>query len=450
MIRLRTFLIGGILLCPGALAAGEQIDFSELVEQVQGLHKREAAVRERRAAEFLARKDRQQRLLKDIRKRLAAEKARAESLKRRFSGNEEEIRKLTQALQDKVGNLGELFGTVRQVAGDFQAHARESLVSAQYPQRSAWLDRLARSSRLPDVNELEKFWLLLQQEIQESGRVFSFPFEVVGADGTSRQRRVTRIGLFTAVSGGRYLQFQPESGKLVELSRQPPDADQETAAALERAAGGMTEAVIDPSRGSLLGLLVQTPTLMERIRQGGLIGYIILALGALGLVIVLFRLAWLGLVGLRVRAQIRSPETPRENNPLGRVLAVAAANPDEALDELEMQLDEAIVREMPGLTRGQALIKLLAGVAPLLGLLGTVTGMILTFQSISLFGTGDPRLMADGISQALITTVLGLVVAVPLLFMHTLISTRSKALVQILDEQTAGLLVTLRQSRPGR
>ncbi|MGD2076509.1 MAG: MotA/TolQ/ExbB proton channel family protein, partial [Gammaproteobacteria bacterium] len=328
-----------------------------------------------------------------------------------------------------------------QVANDLQALMRDSLVSAQYPGRAEWFDRVATSKKLPDITELERFWLLMQQEIAESGRVVGFPAEVVAADGVTASREVIRVGVFDAVSNGRYLSYQPESGRLVELARQPAGRLRATAEALASTPERYAPMIIDPTRGALLGLLVQAPTLMERLHQGGIVGYIIVALAALGLIIVVQRLVWLALVSRRMRRQLADTQTPRDDNPLGRVLRAGQALAGTDMETLEMQRDEAIMRELPSLTRGQSLLKLLAAVAPLLGLLGTVTGMIVTFQTISLFGTGDPKLMAGGISQALVTTGLGLSVAIPLLFLHSLIVSRSRALIQILDEQSALLLL---------
>jgi len=372
---------------------------------------------------------------------VARERARSAALKQQFETNEQELQSLERELQTRSGNLGELFGTVRQVANDLQSLMRDSLVSAQYSGRAEWFDAVATSKKLPDITELERFWLLMQQEIAESGRVVSFPVEVVAADGVSTTREVTRVGVFNAVADGRYLSYLPESGRLVELSRQPARHQRAIAAALTETREGYAPMIIDPTRGALLGLLVQAPTLMERLHQGGIVGYIIVALAVVGLMIVIQRLVYLTLVQRRVRSQLADPESLCDDNPLGRVLAAGKALPSDDIETLEMQLDEAILREVPRLIRGHSLIKLLAAVAPLLGLLGTVTGMILTFQSISLFGTGDPKLMAGGISQALVTTGLGLSVAIPLLFLHSLIASRSRALIQILDEQSAGLLV---------
>jgi len=159
----------------------------------------------------------------------------------------------------------------------------------------------------------------------------------------------------------------------------------------------------------------------------------------MGFIFALYRLYELMQTGQKMAAQLLS-DTAAIDNPLGRVIKDAESHHSPDIETLELVLDEAITREVPVLEKGLGMIKLLAAVAPLLGLLGTVTGMIETFQSISLFGTGDPKLMANGISQALVTTMLGLCIAIPLLFLHSLLASRSKALVQILDEQTAGII----------
>jgi biopolymer transport protein ExbB len=148
-----------------------------------------------------------------------------------------------------------------------------------------------------------------------------------------------------------------------------------------------------------------------------------------------------------MQAQIGAP--PRADNPLGRVLRVYEENQSADVEKLGLKLDEAILKETPALERGIMLLKVLSVVAPLLGLLGTVTGMIKTFQAITLFGTGDPKLMAGGISEALVTTVLGLVTAIPLLLLHSVVSTRSKNLVQVLDEQSVGLVAERAEGHRG-
>jgi len=221
---------------------------------------------------------------------------------------------------------------------------------------------------------------------------------------------------------------------------QPSRHLQKVASSFASQDSGYAPMTIDPTRGGLLSMLAKTPTLVERVQQGGVIGYIIMAIGVFGLLLVLLRLTGLGRVAGQMKEQLANPGEAVNDNPLGRVLLAAGDAGERDIDAIELLLDEAILRETPALQRGLGLLKLLAAVAPLLGLLGTVTGMILTFQSITLFGSGDPKLMAGGISQALVTTVLGLIVAIPLLFSHTLLMSRSRTLIQILDEQSAGLI----------
>jgi biopolymer transport protein ExbB len=262
---------------------------------------------------------------------------------------------------------------------------------------------------------------------------------VVDADGTEHEQQVVRIGPFNVIADGRYLQYVPETGQLAELPRQPARRHLATVRDFEVATEGLLGVAIDPSRGSILSLLIQTPGLGERIRQGGIVGYVIITLGLVGFAVAMQRLSHLWSVTRRMKAQAarRGAST---DNPLGRIRRVYEENPATDVETLELTLDEAILAETPSLERGNAFVKVVSVAAPLLGLLGTVTGMIQTFQAITLFGTGDPKLMAGGISQALVTTVLGLTVAIPLLLIHALLSGRSRALVEVLEEQTAGII----------
>lgn len=144
-------------------------------------------------------------------------------------------------------------------------------------------------------------------------------------------------------------------------------------------------------------------------------------------------------MGGKVKRQLKNDKA-QQDNPLGRVMAVKDKYPEADTETLELKLSEAILREVPRITRNLTFIKIISVVAPLLGLLGTVTGMINTFQAITLFGTGDPKLMAGGISQALVTTVLGLVVAIPMTLLFATLNTRSKNLVHVLQEQASGII----------
>jgi len=435
-------LLGCCLLifsCLPALA-DHPTDLDHLLRQVKQANDRESSVRHEREKQFLSEKADRQALLEELRQQVEQQRSRGEQLKQQFADNETALQTLQKELTAKTGNLGELFGTVRQSANDLHALLQDSLVSAQFPGRAEWFDALGKSKKLPSVTELERFWLLMQQEIEQSGEVSRFQAAVTDAAGITHTEQVVRVGVFNAISGNRFLRYLPDSGRLVGLSRQPARYDRKLAASFARQQSGYAAIIIDPTRGGLLGLLVQTPTLPERIQQGGAVGYLIISIGVLGMLLAIVRLGYFSWVARRVKQQLLEPDAPQDSNPLGRVLLAAGNAQDRDIDATELLLDEAILRETPTLQRGLGLIKLLAAVAPLLGLLGTVTGMILTFQSISLFGTGDPKLMAGGISQALITTVMGLVTAIPLLFLHTLLTSRSRTLIQILDEQSAGVV----------
>ena len=143
--------------------------------------------------------------------------------------------------------------------------------------------------------------------------------------------------------------------------------------------------------------------------------------------------------GRAVKAQ-SSAKKPNANNPLGRVMKVGNDNLDKDIETLELKLAEAIMSERPAIERGINVVKIISVVAPLAGLLGTVTGMIVTFQQITLFGTGDPKIMAGGISQALVTTVLGLVVAIPTTLAHSFLQSSARSVVDVLEEQATGIV----------
>ncbi|MBY4678246.1 MotA/TolQ/ExbB proton channel family protein [Marinobacterium arenosum] len=440
-------LVGGLLLAcllvvPQAHAA-DSLD--NLLNEVRQFQRQDGAENRSREQAFSKTLAEQQQLLSDSRARLERARQRQEQLKAQFDGNEAELQTLEERLRQRSGQLGEVFGVVKQHARELQGQLQDSLVSAQYPQRDQTL-AFADSKRIPTLQELETLWYSLQQEMTESGRIQRFETELIAADGSRQRREVVRVGSFTAVAvDGSYLNYLPGGQQLVELPRQPAGGVVAEAAAYAKGQGEVL--LIDPTRGALLALLDKMPSLSERLQQGGAVGYIILALGLIGLLVAAWRLLQLARIDTGVRAQLKRAE-PSERNPLGRVLQ-AADRTGLPLAELELRIDEAIVRELPGLERGQTLIKLLAAVAPLLGLLGTVTGMIGTFQSITLFGTSDPKLMAGGISQALITTVFGLVVAIPLLFSHSLLSSRSRRILQILQQKSLGRLAEHREQQTG-
>ncbi|SDS81634.1 biopolymer transport protein ExbB [Halopseudomonas sabulinigri] len=398
----------------------------------------EAQMRAREQAFVQEQGRQQQRMAAAVRERDQLQ-ASADALDARFKQQSEALAAVKAELSERSGNLGELFGVVRQGAGDTRSQWQDSLLNSRFPERLKELDALAQSQRIPQVEQLEQFWYRLQQDMTASGEISRYEAPVVDRHGQTRAQQVVSVGPFVALSEQQYLSYQPDSQQLVSLERQPDGTGLIADFVGPREA--LADLWLDPSRGSVLDQLQRKPQLLERVMQGGIVGYVIIVLGVLGILLALVCLFWLQGVQRRVDRQAADLDNLQANNPLGRVLSVIGSHPRlEELDTLELKLDEAILKETPALERWQGLIKLLAAVAPLLGLLGTVTGMIATFQAITQYGTGDPKLMADGISQALVTTVLGLVAAIPLLFMHSLVGARSKALIQLLEQQSAGLI----------
>jgi len=441
----------GWLALPGTLVAQETLN--ELLRAVEQAADAEARIDQQRLQRFRQERARQQQLLQEARAELRAEEQRSNRLNERFDQNERRLVELSEILNDRLGNLGELFGVVRQVAGDVRSALNDSLVSAQFPGRTGLYEELAERSDtdLPSVDELRAMWTGMVREIAQSGQVVRFRADLINADGQAESNReVVRVGVFNAISDGKFLQWDTSQGMLLELPRQPPSRYQSLAADLQRAAPGTAEDMaVDFTRGDILAQVVRAPDLRERVRQGGTVGMIIIVLGALGLLFSIWKGIMLFLKGNAIKRQIGKDEASK-SNALGRVMGVYEDNPDADVETLELKLDEAILRETAPLEAGLPLIKVLYVVAPLLGLLGTVVGMIVTFQQITLFGTGDPRMMAGGISMALITTVLGLCVAIPLTVIHSLLQSRSRELIQILEEQAAGIIARIAEQGHGR
>lgn len=445
--RCTWILFAASLLASLGAAAQESINsMDELLQSVREQGQQTSATNKRREQEFAQKRDQQKAILTATKASLAAEEARGVSLKQQFDQNEKELETLSETLRIRVGDMGELFGVVRQVAGDTKGIVDDSLISAQYPDRGEAASRLAQSKGLPSIEDLRNLQLLLMEEMAESGSIVRFNATVQDAAGHSDDREVVRIGVFNAITANEFLTYDSSDKSLQVLPRQPAGRYVNRAKDLFAAESGTVAMAIDPGRGALLGQFIQAPSFLERVDQGGLVGYAIIAIGMIGLIIALVRLLTLLSVGGKINRQLKS-ETSSDNNPLGRILGVYDKNSDIDTETLELKLDEAILRETPKLEKLQGIIKVFAAVAPLLGLLGTVVGMIKTFQIITLFGTGDPKLMAGGISQALVTTVEGLVVAIPLVFLHAIISGKSRGLIEVLEEQSAGIIARHSEQR---
>jgi biopolymer transport protein ExbB len=434
-----TLLLASTVVAQAATA----ISLDELLQQVKSGRVTDAAENKARLDEFRANRAAQNTALRNERAEQKRQEQLSAQMERQFEVNDERIIVLEKQFQDRLGGLKELFGVLQQASGDARGNFEASLTQVQFPDRTDFLlefaQKMGQSNKLASLEEIERLWFELQREMTETGKVATFNTSVVDASGVEAVREVTRIGAFNVVSDGKYLEFVPETGRLVELQRQPQTRYTGRIGDLTGASSGQHAIGLDPTRGQLLSLLVQSPSLMERIAQGKTVGYVIITLGIFGLLMAIWRLLFLASVGAKISRQSKNLNNPTADNPLGRVLGVGGDGGTD-IETMELKLGEAILRETPKLNAMLPLLKIIAVVAPLLGLLGTVTGMIVTFQAITLYGAGDPKLMAGGISTALVTTVLGLCVAIPMVFLHTLVNSRAKRMTQILQEEAAGML----------
>jgi biopolymer transport protein ExbB len=445
MKRLSLILAFGLLSVGFGVANAQEQDaasMSELLNLIERGQARDSQEARQRESTFTQQRNQQQTLLNRARAERTRQENESARLEQLFENNNTRIVAARAALDERLGALKELFGVLQTVAGDTQGRFNASLTNLQYPDREEFLvalgSKMASATELAQIEDIERLWFELQREIYESGKVVRFNHQVTTAAGEQIEAEIVRVGSFNLISDAGYLEYK-EDGSVVELPRQPESRFAGSASDLFDTDSGTVGFGVDGTRGGILALLVETPTIMEKVDQGGIVGYCIISLGLFGLLIAIWR--WLGLSSdsRKVSAQLKK-DSAGTDNPLGRVLAAYESNQGADTETIELKLSEAALKEMPGLTKGLLFIKVISVVAPLMGLLGTVTGMIKTFQVITLYGAGDPKMMAGGISQALVTTVLGLVVAIPMVLLHTVVSGQSRKIVNIIQSQSAGLI----------
>ena len=381
--------------------------------------------------------------LKKINNKLKTDLKNAEDLSQRlinqFDQNEKILAELEEKLTLKLGNLGEMFGVVKQVSGQTRGEFKNSITNIDNPARDLFLKNLAESKKLPDLSDISALWVELVKEIRNAETIKVFKTNVLTADGNNDELEVLRIGTFSITHEGMFLKHLVETNQIEFLPSQPAGVSKRKLKNLQNDPEGTFTIDIDPTRGAILEKLIQKKNLFQRIADGGLVGYVIILLGLAGVALASERIYVLRKVLQSIKDQ-ENNENVSNNNLLGLLINTAKDNINESLDSLELILDEKIQSITPSIQVRVKAIKLIATVAPLLGLLGTVIGMIETFQAITLFGTGDPKLMAGGISQALVTTMLGLIVAAPLLFMHSYAENYSNTIIAFLEEKASGIV----------
>ena len=440
----KTLLIILAAFCVNLNAQEGAKTLDQLLEFVRQGQIDEALENKQREEKFLAEKDNQARALSGAKKERTKEEQRSDRLEKIFEKNRETIAIKREALNEAKGSLTELFGHINSTAGDMRENFSSSIISSQHPNRGEFLTILIeklKGDSLPTIAEIERLWFEIQREMIESGKIVTYNTTVATPSGDEIDVDVTRVGSFNVVTDeGEYLKYSDDS--LSILPRQPDSSFVSWAEDLAELDEGYTRFGVDPTGptgGSLLAAFIDTPTLGERWRQGKQVGFIITLVGIFAIGLATWRFIVLRGIGIKVHDQLES-SIASDNNPLGRVLMVADQNTGADVETLELKMNEAVLKEIPEIENSLTLLKIIAAVAPLLGLLGTVTGMIITFQSITIFGAGDPKTMASGISSALITTVLGLIVAIPTLLAHTIVNGKAKGVIHVLEEQAAGIV----------
>ncbi|WP_084418440.1 MotA/TolQ/ExbB proton channel family protein [Henriciella litoralis] len=445
-------VMGSAITFTAPAVAQNNVSLSDILNRVQQDSQQMSAEDSRRLQEFRQEAAEQERLMAGARSDLNAAEARGRALSSEFDANERQLGELQAELETQAGDFGELLGQFRTAAGETMPIIRESLANFEYGGRAEKLAEVSEARSLPSREDLDALPKAMLQEMiaQSEVKAFTTPVSGAGPEGEVVDTELMRVGVFTAATTDdvRFVEVMTDgdSPYLRVLKAQPGGSFRSAMQKLINAdEGEVVITPVDPTKGQLFAVEGEMPGIGERINQGGTVGYVILVLLAIGIAFALFKIVTLFLMGASMRKTAKTRQAGT-GNPLARVFEAYENNKHQDLESLELKLDEQILRESPKIERFNDVVKVLAAVAPLLGLLGTVIGMIITFTAITNFGAGDPKLMAGGISVALMTTVLGLVAAIPLLLLHAIASSMARGNQQILDEQAAGLVAERAES----
>ena len=422
----------------------EALNLDELLELVKAGKFAESEDATKRENKFSKEKNRQQTLLANAKKERAKLEAIATTLETRFEANDAKLTLLEEQLKTRLGSLYETFGHLQGVASDTEDYFKTAITSGQFgKEREIFLGDLARKMgegvSVATIEEIERLWYELSRELVASGNVQRFSATVVDNEGEASVEDVVRIGNFNAVAEGRYLTYLSKRGAFETLPKQPGRYLDGTYDVFDEDSGFVQFAVdpTGPQGGALLVNLISLPSFFEQIQYGRITGYTIIVLFLIAIGVFGWRFYALFTINGNVKKQAAG-ETADEN-PLSRIFDVADKNKTDT-ETLELKLSEQILIERADIDQYIWVVRLISVISPLLGLFGTIIGMINTFQAITLFGTGDPKTMAGGISEALVTTMLGLMCAIPTTFMAAALSNYSKGILAILEEQSTGMV----------
>lgn len=422
----------------------EALNLEELLDLVKAGKFAESEEATKRENRFSKEKNRQQTLLANAKAERAKLEAIATNLETRFEANDAKLTLLEEQLKTRLGSLYETFGHLQGVASDTEDYFKTAITSGQFgKEREEFLGELAKKMgegvSVATIEEIEQLWYELSRELVASGTVQRFSATVIDNDGESSEQDVVRVGNFNAVAEGQYLTYLSKRGAYETLPKQPGRYLDGTYDVFDEDSGFVQFALdpTGPQGGALLVNLISLPSFFEQIQYGRITGYTIIVLFLIAIGVFGWRFYALFTINGNVKKQAAGEAAG--DNPLSRIFAVADQNKTDT-ETLELKLSEQILIERAEIDQYIWVVRLISVISPLLGLFGTIIGMINTFQAITLFGTGDPKTMAGGISEALVTTMLGLMCAIPTTFMAAALSNYSKGILAILEEQSTGMV----------
>jgi biopolymer transport protein ExbB len=429
---------------------------ADVLKKVQADSNEMTAENQQRLKEFQTDKNAQAAKMASAQAALNTAEARGRTLGSEFDANEATLADLEAQVTAQAGDFQELLGQFRSAAGETMPEIANSFANFDYQGRVEGIAEIAEARTLPNRAQLERLPKAILQEMiaQSEVKTFTSTVDGVGPNASNADVELMRVGVFTAATtdGDKFVEVKKKDNGdtfLQAFATQPSGPYAGAMKALVNAGPDqLVRAPVDPSKGNLFGILGDLPVLSDRIKQGGLVGAVIMFLLAIGLLISFYKIFTLFTMGGAMRKTAKTRQAG-DGNPLARLFETYEQNRGSDIETLELKLDEQILRESPRIERLNDIVKVLSAVSPLLGLLGTVVGMIITFTAITIYGAGDPKLMAGGISVALMTTVFGLVSAIPLLLLHAIISSMTRGNQQILDEQAAGLIAEKAESLRG-
>lgn len=371
------------------------------------------------------------------------------------------------ALKAQVKARGDEVKYIDSLLAEYGRAFRTRLHVIEEPRYKSQLGAFESATASTEINPAARLAAkgeLLKQSLVRLNTQFGgelFPAEVLGQTGKLEKGKVALLGPVAV--------FASESSPLVgvvqqELNKADPTVFalpvQTAESARQLAVSGRGSVALDPTLGTALKLLALDKSLYDKLAEGGLIMIPLLMLGAAALVVALVKWIQFSRIRLTSESDLQTVLGHLENGdqkkalshaqsipgPAGELLATAVQHMDERKEYIEEIVYEKMLGARAKLERGLAFLALSATTGPLMGLLGTVMGMIATFKLISGFGSGDPKLLAAGISEALVATATGMAVAIPSLLLHALLSRKAKGIIGSMEQTAVGFINGLPES----